>query len=63
MYLDFLENYNLVCSGRWYSSLYKEPQVYLQLMLIASSAYFVCKGVNGGNKAVVVLFDSDLQNM
>lgn len=30
-------------------------------MLIASSAYFVCKGVNGDNKAIVVLFDSDLQ--
>lgn len=45
-----------------YSSLYEETQVYLQLMLIASSAYLVCKVVNGGNKAGAVLFDSDLQN-
>lgn len=61
-YLDFLENDNPVCSGILCSSLYEETQVYLKLMLIASSAYFVCKVVNGGKKAGVVLFDSDLQN-
>ena len=61
-YFGFLENDNPVCSGILYSSFYEETQVYLLLMLIASSAYFVCEVVNGANKAGVVHFDSDLQN-
>lgn len=57
-----LEDYNPFSSGMLYSSLYKEIQVYLQFMVVASYVYFVHEVGNGCNKARLVFFDSDLQN-